>query len=243
MCSKKCFIAFPLLFVFLTAVGFFITYGWSVSNENVEKLPDWPFVSDTGGNPPESCLFTLLLTWAAIFNFISMCLYYQYIKHKGVETKANGYALAVGCICCFGMTVVAAFQFPVQEIIHLAGAGLAFGGAIVYSWMVVHISRKYDSSKKLLYVRVGVATLDTISFCVLLVVYNLWMSDTLPKKLPAITEWLLIYLAILFMSTLVYELRYISKVKILVGLLDGDEENGKDGVELHSTRRIEGSTL
>ena len=69
------------------------------------------------------------------------------------------------------------------------------------------------------------------------------MSDTLPKKLPAITEWLLIYLAILFMSTLVYELRYISKVKILVGLLDGDEENGKDGVELHSTRRIEGSTL
>lgn len=70
---------FPVFIVIYVPVSFFITYGIAVYNGNVK--PDFPYISDTGAMPPESCVFGQLLNIAAV-----VAMFVFYIRYKQIDT-------------------------------------------------------------------------------------------------------------------------------------------------------------
>lgn len=225
----------PLAFVLLAGVGFFATYGWARANDHVSAVPMWPYVSDTGDKPPESCLFTLLIVWSAAFVFVAMYLYYKYIQHCGLAPTANKIGIVTGFFTSFGMTIVGSFQFSQVKTVHLTGAGIAFVAAVIYSWIVIYIDVKYkvndDGGRPMTILRIVIATLDTISLVGVCVGYLIWNDSPdqpMLKNIPTIFEWFLIYLAILFMSTLVYEIRRLKQIDIGVVFVRHPEQHRPD---------------
>ncbi|XP_052697001.1 DNA damage-regulated autophagy modulator protein 2-like [Crassostrea angulata] len=64
---------FPLFIVIYVPVSFCITYIIAVANKHVE--PGFPYISDTGTLPPESCVFGQLLNIGAVVGKLLIDLY------------------------------------------------------------------------------------------------------------------------------------------------------------------------
>ncbi|XP_076824859.1 DNA damage-regulated autophagy modulator protein 1-like [Clavelina lepadiformis] len=155
---------------------------------------------------------------AAFACLVTMYLYYKYVIHQHHQTKTNKAALVVGCVVCFGMVMVGAFQWTVVLVPHMIGAFLACGGATLYSWLIVHISRRQLAPKVhgmgVVYCRMVIALVESIAATVFLVALVLWKVNEKYRSFAAIAEWILIYGAILFLLTLVYDLRRIKDTSL-----------------------------
>merc|ERR1712212_1003885 len=99
------------------------------------------------------------MTWGAFFTCATAYFYYRYIIHHCGKMPINTWAFAVAFVSCFGATLVGAFQWTVLFTPHIIGASLTFIGAMIYSWMIVHINFKHMRAlrhrKSLLYSRVA----------------------------------------------------------------------------------------
>ncbi|XP_078491057.1 DNA damage-regulated autophagy modulator protein 1-like [Ciona intestinalis] len=196
----KSFVYFPTAIFLLMGVGFFICYGIAVTTGHVVSPPLWPYVSNTGGTPPESCLFTLFLTWAAIFVLLTMFSYYKFVKYHSQGSRVNTAAIIIGVISCFGITMVGAFQWNLVLVPHLIGAGMAFVGSVIYSWLVLVLSWRLRTHKAIFALRTNTLQNDRTS-------ESFYMIAT-------VSEWFLIYSAIFYLFTFVYELRYVTSLDV-----------------------------
>lgn len=128
----------PLLLVVMTAVTFVVTYIWAIAKNDVS--PYFPYISDTGTKPPESCVFSQLLNIAA-----ALCLCTIFVRYKlcraltgNVQTsvrRLNMIGLVLGVLSAFGLSVVANFQETNIEPVHVTGAFLVFGLGTVYAFI------------------------------------------------------------------------------------------------------------
>lgn len=136
---------FPVLFAALVPVTLLITYTIAVSDDDV--YPFFPYVSDTGTLPPESCVFGQFLNIAAVLILITVYLRYKQLdtfwsSHDTATTlpRTNNVALVLGVLAALGLSIVANFQVDNVKSVHVIGAVFAFIVGGVYFYIQAYIS-------------------------------------------------------------------------------------------------------
>lgn len=211
--------------VFLVPIGFLITYLLAVLNGHVEA--GFPFISDTGANPPESCVFGQILAIGSFFTFVIIYTRYHHVKlvitsetDYSYLKKYNKLSFVVGCITCFGVSLVGNFQEQNVLAVHLIGALGAFGGLAIYDMLQTFISHKLnfalESRKSIFYFRIFLAFLS-ITFFVLTFVFSFiaaakftgdntqkWKHDEggyAEHLVSTISEWAMAYTEMIYLLT------------------------------------------
>lgn len=129
----------PWMFVFTMAFSVMILYAWSVLVGDVPAF--FPYVSDTGGNAPQSALFGLALIACIVAGLTPILVRFFSIravdcKRKKFVTLLNYLSLVSGVLSGVGLAMVATnpmnhlrrdgtWLLPIL-IPHIAGAALAF---------------------------------------------------------------------------------------------------------------------
>ncbi|KAL2102632.1 hypothetical protein ACEWY4_001800 [Coilia grayii] len=143
----------PMLLVTFSSSTFIINYIVAVVPGHINVI--FPYISDSGTTPPESCIFGLMTCLTAMAGVATIYARYKFIERLSerralVRPQVNQIALGVGLVSCFGMCIVATFQETVQRYVHDFGAVLHFVTAVVYLIMQTCISyqtQPYGTSK------------------------------------------------------------------------------------------------
>uniref|UniRef100_A0A7E4VEM6 DNA damage-regulated autophagy modulator protein 2 n=1 Tax=Panagrellus redivivus TaxID=6233 RepID=A0A7E4VEM6_PANRE len=161
----------PVVFsvVFVAMLG--TTYCFSVYRGDVD--PVFPYISATGSNRPESCLFGLLLNLCSFLSALLVYLRYSVIvelnRSFDAELKAvNRVALYLGTIGAFGMCLVANFQETAVIVIHLSGAFVCFGFGSIYMLLHAWISHRMVplyAGRRIANIRTFLAVSGILAFC------------------------------------------------------------------------------
>lgn len=198
----------------------------------------FPYVSDTGTLPPESCVFGQFLNISAVLILITVCLRYKqldtFLSSQDTATKlptANKAALVMGVLAALGMSIVANFQVDNVKSVHIIGAFLAFlvGGIYFYiqaciSWSVRDIP---GSSKLVRVARLTICVLYAVFAIIGIVTVIVGKSKLRPSTIltrewspkyggyaehvvSTVMEWLGTFLICAFALTFVPEFKYLS---------------------------------
>ncbi|KAK2189395.1 hypothetical protein NP493_107g00017 [Ridgeia piscesae] len=159
---------FPLAVFILLPGTFLLTYAIAVWLQHVEA--DFPYISDTGTQPPESCIFGQLLNIAAVIAGITVYIRYRQIEYHahGVHMKrSNKATLVMGLMSSLGISMVGNFQETEILPLHVTGAMLAFGVSTVYCWVQTVMS--YSAcprlgSRTLCHIRVTICVVASLAF-------------------------------------------------------------------------------
>lgn len=127
----------------MTTGTFVLTYIIAMYEGDVK--PFFPYISDTGTKPPESCIFGLFLNFSVFLTVGTM-----YVRYKLVETitghtdtkvvRLNKAGFGIGLVSAFGLGLVANFQETSVEIVHLTGAFLVFAVGIIHAFIQTVLS-------------------------------------------------------------------------------------------------------
>ncbi|XP_014676392.1 PREDICTED: DNA damage-regulated autophagy modulator protein 2-like [Priapulus caudatus] len=103
----------PLSVSILVPFTFIISYVIAIARGDVE--PAFPYISDTGTEPPESCIFGQLLNISAVLIGLSVYVRYrQTIEYHREGPRAllrlNKISLVLGVVAALGVSLVANFQ-------------------------------------------------------------------------------------------------------------------------------------
>ncbi|XP_041366467.1 DNA damage-regulated autophagy modulator protein 2-like isoform X2 [Gigantopelta aegis] len=138
---------FPVVTAAFIISSFFISYGISLSQGNVE--PDFPYISYTAIKAPERCFFAQFVNMGAFMLAANVMIRYLQIKEiykvtsvSNKEARINMASLVVGCLSALGLSMVANFQTVEMRPGHYTGAGFAFGFGMAYCWIATSISWK-----------------------------------------------------------------------------------------------------
>ncbi|XP_021339669.1 DNA damage-regulated autophagy modulator protein 2-like isoform X1 [Mizuhopecten yessoensis] len=203
-------------------VSFLITYAIAVSNGHVEA--GFPYISDTGTLPPESCIFGQLLNIGAL-----LAAWLVYIRYKQIQTaylpvnrqgllRANTVAFILGLITAAGVSIVGNFQETNVMVVHIIGAFMAFGIGALYCFIQTGMSFKMaelpGSTPFIIKIRVLLCVLDTICFILMITatyVASLKQGMNLNWKphhpgyaehlVATISEWLIAIFIVLYFVT------------------------------------------
>uniref|UniRef100_S4R608 DNA-damage regulated autophagy modulator 1 n=1 Tax=Petromyzon marinus TaxID=7757 RepID=S4R608_PETMA len=104
--------AMPLFVVCWTTATFGTSYLTAALRGDVD--PILPYISDTAGRPPESCVFGLMLSISALAAALTMFVRYRLVAYatcgRSYAIFVNRTGFAIGLISCLGLLVVANFQ-------------------------------------------------------------------------------------------------------------------------------------
>ncbi|XP_078345918.1 DNA damage-regulated autophagy modulator protein 2-like [Oculina patagonica] len=133
----------PIVLGTFAVIAFFTAYGVAVNEGHVNSL--WPYISDAGARPPESCIFGQFLNISAVIAFIAMYVHYKHVREFNVTDmpiilKLNYWSLWIGAFTCLGLSMVANFQVVNSLPTHMVGAIMVFGLGMVYCWIQAIIS-------------------------------------------------------------------------------------------------------
>lgn len=173
MCKREwglCWLPFVVSLLMVTC--FVATYIMAVVFDDVTEV--FPYISDTGGNAPESSVFTFLLSLsgyaAAILIYVRYKQILEYNKEDIYRVLAmNKYSLYMGIISCLGVIVVSAFQDTDVITVHLIGAGMAFVGGLIYMGIASKISLRLRVPSRLAWTRILITTVCFIALILTLV--------------------------------------------------------------------------
>uniref|UniRef100_A0A0N4Z5Z7 DNA damage-regulated autophagy modulator protein 1 n=1 Tax=Parastrongyloides trichosuri TaxID=131310 RepID=A0A0N4Z5Z7_PARTI len=134
----------PIIFgiVFSITLGF--TYCLSVYYDNVD--PWLPYISSSGDERPESCIFSFLLNICAFMCMLIIYLRYKLITQLNREQddflkKINELTFSIGMIASLSMMIVANFQQTAEWTIHITAAVICFSSSVVYMCMDAFVTR------------------------------------------------------------------------------------------------------
>ncbi|XP_076471282.1 DNA damage-regulated autophagy modulator protein 2-like [Babylonia areolata] len=134
----------PIALVLVSACAFCFSYIVAVIRGDVSAA--FPYISDTGADVPESCIFSLLLNIAAFLSFSTI-----YLRFKAVQALAgtedqrlrrlNRLTMFLGVLSSIGCILVANFQEgSVVEAVHVVGASLTFIVGLIYCFLQTWMS-------------------------------------------------------------------------------------------------------
>lgn len=138
----------PVVLCGFALIAFITSYILAVHKKDINAL--WPYISDAGADPPQSCIFGQFLNFAAVIGFVVIFIRYKHVKDRSdpgmlLVRRLNYWSLWAGGLACLGMSVVANFQEVNSLPVHMVGAVLVFGLGIVYCWMQAFVSHKMTS--------------------------------------------------------------------------------------------------
>lgn len=207
---------------------FFATYAWAVSLGHTDKV--WPYISDTGTVPPESCFFGQMLNIGALLVVITFFIRYKqmadfYPGHSKqiLLKRLNTLSLWLGCLGALGISLVANFQETSVAAIHFLGAALCFGLGTIYLWLQVFLSwhlRPPSWPKLVPVIRLILALLDSLGLCLTVISMLLAYDEGSPTHLhwegeegrefhlvSTISEWIMSAAFSLFILSFVSDFR------------------------------------
>ncbi|XP_029351466.1 DNA damage-regulated autophagy modulator protein 1 [Echeneis naucrates] len=128
-----CFL--PVLLVICSSSTFIISYVIAVFRKDVDVI--FPYISDTGALPPESCIFGLMTFISACAGAATIYARYKFVEKLIEDTSLhssclNKVGLGLGLFSCFCMCIVATFQELTLRYAHDAGALLFFLSGVSY---------------------------------------------------------------------------------------------------------------
>ncbi|KAM4795850.1 DNA damage-regulated autophagy modulator protein 2 [Rhinophrynus dorsalis] len=125
---------FPSALVIWTSASFILPYVTAVILGHVDTFV--PYISDTGMNPPEKCLFGIMLDISSLLGSLTMFIRYKQVSAFNHDNRSvpllNTIGLSIGLVSCFGLCLVANFQKAIFKYLHIAGASLTFGVGTIY---------------------------------------------------------------------------------------------------------------
>jgi len=152
---------------------FFTTYAIAVKLDHVK--PDFPYISDGGTCPPESCIFGQMLNITAVLLGLTVYVRYSLVEdyYSAGRSRArweiwlNRAGFVCGTTGALGISIVGNFQETNILAVHLLGAMMAFFLGVFYCWIQVPITYKTrpDMTHPMLtWVRLVIAVLCTGMF-------------------------------------------------------------------------------
>ncbi|CAD5219389.1 unnamed protein product [Bursaphelenchus xylophilus] len=131
---------FPILCCVFGLMSLVTGYVIAVLNNHEEAW--FSMISEGGSLPPESCIFGILLNFAAFFWLVTcFSLHYHLLDHLywhcGSRSKLRFlfyFMLFIGILSGLGIAVVADFQLSNLRIVHNNGAMVAFLAGLLYCW-------------------------------------------------------------------------------------------------------------
>ncbi|XP_030845024.1 neurofilament medium polypeptide isoform X2 [Strongylocentrotus purpuratus] len=182
----------PIMVGLLLCLSIVIPYCIAVGLKHVS--PGFPYISDSGTLPPESCIFGQLLNMAAGLGFAGI-----YVRYKQVEFLSEDYGsrrkrmlqvnkigLMVGATASFGMSVVANFQIGNVKSIHFTGAFLLFAPGAMYGFFQSWLSYKMHpqhASILVCHIRLFLSVIIALFFASCMIFTLLAQELTTVKKL------------------------------------------------------------
>ncbi|XP_070709892.1 DNA damage-regulated autophagy modulator protein 1 [Pempheris klunzingeri] len=216
-----CFL--PAFLVIWSSSTFIISYLIAIFRRDVDLI--FPYISDTGANPPESCIFGLMTFISACAGIATIYARYKFVEKLSEETRVvqpclNKAALWIGMISCLGMCIVATFQETTVMIAHDIGALLFFLSGILYIILQSAISYHaypFGSSMNVCWTRLGIAIIATLAFfptviCAALVKHATLHRDTKDEDYPfqlssSVCEWIVVFSFICFFLTYIEDFK------------------------------------
>eukprot|EP01137_Pigoraptor_chileana_P005854 Opistho-2@49498 len=140
--------ALPIALCVITGASFITTYAIAVGKGDVKAF--FPYISDTGSEPPESCIFSLCLNVSGWIALLVMYLRFKQIDvtaqgltlaESGLMRRRNRRSLAAGCLSVAGLILVANFQDTAVLEVHMIGAVSVFFFGGVYEILNAQLSR------------------------------------------------------------------------------------------------------
>ncbi|XP_072915854.1 DNA damage-regulated autophagy modulator protein 1 isoform X2 [Hemitrygon akajei] len=180
MCRFQCDISYlPSALVIWSSTAFIISFIIAVSDGHV--FPLVPFISDTGANPPESCVFGLMVNISAFLGAFTMYVQYKMLQTLNEENPIispcwNHAALVLGLLGSLGMCIVANFQETAVRVVHDIGALLTFGMGTLYLFSQTYISFKMQhlcNNRSAFLARTGLTAVSVVAFIIMLICYFL----------------------------------------------------------------------
>ncbi|XP_068573449.1 DNA damage-regulated autophagy modulator protein 1 [Cebidichthys violaceus] len=210
-----CFL--PVFLVIWSSSTFIISYLIALLRHDVDII--FPYISDTGANPPESCIFGLMTFISACAGTATIYGRYKYVEKLSVDPRVvypglNKAAFVFGMLSCLGMCIVATFQETTVAVVHDIGALMFFVSGVLYTILQSVLSYRaypFGSSMSVCRVRLGIATLASLAFfptviCAFFVTQTALRRDTEQKDYPfylasAVCEWIVAFSFICFFLT------------------------------------------
>lgn len=160
----------PAFLVVWSSCTFITSYLIALFRHDVDVI--FPYISDTGANPPESCIFGLMTFISSCAGIATIYARYKFVEKLSEETRVvkpslNKAALWLGMLSCLGMCIVATFQETTVPRVHDLGALLFFVSGVSYIILQSVISFRaypYGSSLGVCRVRAGIAVLAFLAF-------------------------------------------------------------------------------
>ncbi|XP_038131450.1 DNA damage-regulated autophagy modulator protein 1 [Cyprinodon tularosa] len=216
-----CFL--PVFLVVWSSCTFIVPYIIALFRGDVDII--FPYISDTGANPPESCIFGLMTFISACAGIATIYARYKYMeklneRNSLVKPCLNKTTLCLGIIACFGMCIVASFQETSVTSVHDVGALLFFISGVVYIMLQSVISFQacpYGSSICMSRVRLLISLIAALAFfptliCAVIVKKTTLHWHTSDKDYPyhltsAICEWIVAFSFICFFLTYIEDFK------------------------------------
>uniref|UniRef100_A0A673LSU0 DNA damage-regulated autophagy modulator protein 2-like n=1 Tax=Sinocyclocheilus rhinocerous TaxID=307959 RepID=A0A673LSU0_9TELE len=171
--------ALPVALVIWSSATFLVSYATAVVLGHADLLV--PYISDTGTEVPERCVFGFMLSISAFLGLGTM-----YVRHKQVQALIsaselglqllNYTGLLMGIASTVGMCVVANFQKTDMTSIHLLGAGLTFGPGTLYILVQTGMSYRMQlrfHGRDILWARMAVGMWSLISIITRILFLNI----------------------------------------------------------------------
>ncbi|CAG2217616.1 DNA damage-regulated autophagy modulator protein 2-like isoform X1 [Mytilus edulis] len=226
---------YPIVIAIFVPLTFTITYILAVTSGHVE--PAFPYISDTGTKPPESCVFGQMLNIGAVLAFIIFYIRYRQIRthYEGAGRtkllKYNTVTFVMGITAALGISLVGNFQETNVIVIHLIGALLAFVVGSIYCWIQTGMSFKMPdlpgNSVIVCRIRTVISVL-TFIFIIMLFIFPTLSNQQAPswvnvtdntywkpgkpgyglRLAGTISEWLLALSTVFFLLTFVKEFKF-----------------------------------
>ncbi|XP_027899781.1 DNA damage-regulated autophagy modulator protein 1 [Xiphophorus couchianus] len=210
-----CFL--PAFLVVWSSCTFIVSYIIALFRGDVDII--FPYISDTGANPPESCIFGLMTFISSCAGTATIYARYKYVErlteqNSLVKPCLNKAGLVFGLAACFGMCIVATFQETAVTPVHDFGALVFFVSGVLYIILQSVISLQaspYDSSICVCRFRLFIAIVAGVAFfptviCAYFVKQTTLHRHTSDKDYPfhiasAVCEWIVAFSFVCFFLT------------------------------------------
>ncbi|XP_077401652.1 DNA damage-regulated autophagy modulator protein 1 isoform X1 [Vanacampus margaritifer] len=154
-----CFL--PVFLVAWSSSTFILPYVIAVLRRDVDVL--FPYISDTGANPPESCIFGLMTFVSACAGVATVYCRFKFVEKLSEGTRVasprlNKTALALGMLACLGMNVVATFQVEAFFVVNthaIKGCVVCWDFAshvVAFDWQETTVTAVHDMGALLFFV-------------------------------------------------------------------------------------------
>ncbi|XP_075886187.1 DNA damage-regulated autophagy modulator protein 1 [Nelusetta ayraudi] len=215
--------ALPAFLVVWSSCTFIVSYLIAIFRGDVDIV--FPYISDTGATPPESCVFGLMTFITSFAASATIYTRYKFVQRlaelmRSVSPRLNEAALVIGILSCFGMCVVATFQETTVANAHRAGALLFFVSGVVYMILQCIISYRtspHGSSVTLCRVRVSITIIAGLAFLLTFIFFFFVGQPSLHHDheeknyifhlISAICEWITAFSFIFFFFTYIDEFK------------------------------------